>query len=412
MTKSITFFALTFTFGLAAFTAENYVKGPIQVIQDSENSFINGIPHLSGNIFIFSTNSTPTLTNKWAIWLRKLDTKVLTATANGTYNFTYSMLSSEVNYVISDNYLLVFTEETQNNIPQIRVYQQPLNGGATLPALIITSKDPTTSIKFVQTMIIQNICYVFYNCDTSYKGSILGLTNFVIGGAVGTNEVNVLNFGVTARNVLITWGEALGSTQFQASWVSDDIRPQIKSSIIDFKFGLPINPPSFPNTEFCFPYSTDKKWYGSYCVLSNWTQRGPFSIAITKNSKGTNSDNLVWLANYNQDYMPYQIFPYGSYLGVIFVNSSKSSLLTEYFYEIWDLDSLVLFKNGTTFLKIDENSSFALYRVQSGGVYSLLYNKLSNGSLAGISVGLLLGSTCITSVIVFVFTTIAVLLIF
>jgi hypothetical protein len=410
MTKSITFFfTLTFTCGLAFFTAENHVKGPIQVIQDSENSFLDGIPHLSGNIFIFSTNSTPTLTNTWAIWLRKLDTKALKATANGTYNFTYPMLSSEVNYVLTDNYLLVFTEETQNNI-QMRVYQQPLNGGATLPALIITPTDPVTFLNFLTTIILQNTCYVFYRMS-EWR---IGFTNFVIGGAVGSHEV-VLNFGDLGQwgdGVLMTWGEALGSTQFQATWVRYDNQPHIESSVINFKSGLPINPPSLLNTQFCLPYSTDKNWYGSYCILSNMTRSGPFSVAITKNSKGTNSNSLVWLADYNRNYKPFQIFPYGPFLGVIFVNGSKSSSLREYFYEIWDLDSLILFKNGTNFLKIDENSNFELYRVQSGCFYSLLYNKLSNGSLVGISVGLLLGSKCITSVIVFLFTTIAVLLIF
>ena len=200
------------------------------------------------------------------------------------------------------------------------------------------------------------------------------------------------------------WGESLNTNQLLASWVEHDI---LKEALIDVKKGTftPTDVGAYNKFYSCSAYAADKKWCGELCSYNNNSAKA-YDYYVR-----TNTTSLVQLVQYPRNLSLYTTFPYGPHLAIVFQESLESS--QSYSYEIWNLETLALFKTRTQFLTIDTNSSFGLFRVDAGGHYTLLWdNNNANKKFTNVQVGLLLGSSYLSSVLGFLLTIIASLLLF
>lgn len=399
--------ALTLTCAFAGYSTQNYVKAPVQVVQDGDTNFTNmsaGVSLASvtiGDIYIIGQNYTINKDNSsngnWAIWLRKLDTKALTGGANSSYTFTQPQSTFYYN-----NYAVALTGDNDTGIPQLRVYQQPLTGGAAIGRLTPTTNTNASWVpNFAGGAMIGKTFYIFYLAANQK----INITSFTVGGAVGTTEYT-LTTAYTA-GLTVAWGEALSSSQVFAAWIESDV---LKDAVIDLSKGTftPTTVGAFDKAYGCAAYATDKKWYGELCQKTNATE-GTVNYYIR-----TNTTALVSLFNgFTNTTTLSGTYAYGPYLALFYLDTTTANSKA-YSYEIWNLDTLTTFKAKTPFLTIDGNSTFSNFRVPAGGIYTLVYNnrQQTNATLTGISVGLLLGSSYLTSVLGFILTIIAGLLLF
>ena len=208
--------------------------------------------------------------------------------------------------------------------------------------------------------------------------------------------------------ISVVWGESLPNNKLFAVWVDGDV---LKQALVDVSKGSVANPTivgyEYYNKSYeCSAYATDKKLYGELCRYTN-TPAGTINYYVR-----TNSTDLAPLAQYFLNTSAfYNAFPYGPHLAIVFQESLGSSL--SYSYEIWNLETFTLFKTRTQFLTIDSNSSFSLFRVDAGGLYTLLWDrKNADKKFTNVQVGLLLGSSYLSSVLGFLLTIIATLLLF
>jgi len=400
--------ALTLTCAFAAYTPQNFVKAPQQVVDNSDTNFTNmtggiGLASVTiGDIYIIGQNYTVNKDNSsngnWAIWLRKLDAKSLTSGANTSYTFTQPQSTFYYN-----NYAVAITGDNDTGIPQLRVYQQPLTGGAALGRLTPTTNTNASwfPLPAGAAMIGKNV-YMFYVAANQK----INVTSFTIGGTVGTNEFT-LTTAYTA-GLTVAWGEALSTSQVFAAWIETET---LKDAVIDLSKGTftPSTVGAYDKAYACSAYATDKKYYGELCSKTNFTE-GTVNYYIR-----TNTTSLVSFFNgFTNTSTLAGAYAYGPYLATFWLDTVTTEKSKVYTYEIWNLETLTTFKAKTTWLTIDVNSTWTNFRVPAGGIYTLLWNNRleSNGTLSNIQVGLLLGSSYLTSVLGFILTIIAGLLLF
>lgn len=402
--------ALTLSCAVATYTPNNYVKAPVSVTQDTDYNFTN-MSALTlgsitvGDVYLLSTNLSLNTGNvsasNWAIWYKKLDAKALTTGANSSATFTNPPAVFYYN-----NYAFSVMSDNDTQTPQLKAYQVPLTGGAAIPRITLTANtnQSWTPNSAAMTFIGKTV-YVFYLAADKK----VNVTNFQVGGTtVGTGEFTLTTAYDTPGTLSVVWGESLSSSQVFAVWVENGV---LKDSVVDVSKGTvaPVAVGAYDKAYSCFAYATDKKWYGEVCLSINITT-GMIGYYIR-----TNTTSLALMATYPMNTSTIaNTVAYGPYLAFIFRDSVTASPSTSYNYEIWNLDTLALFKTRTAFLTIDGNSTVAWYRVPQGGLYTLLYNnrQQSNLTLTGVQVGLLLGSSYLATVFGFLLTIIAGLFLF
>jgi len=307
--------------------------------------------------------------------------------------------------VYSNNFAISFAGDNETGVPLLRVYQQPLTGGAAIPRLVLSSNgNASHSPALVASFLVAKTYYIFY---TAAENKI-NVTNFVIGGsAVGTNEFTLTsNY---SSGLSVASGEAVGSNQVIATWVESDVLKESKVDVVKGTVANATNVGAFDKSYACRAYSTDKKWFGELCSQTDATA-GTVNYFVR-----TNTTSLASLVNYTTNTSTLSaVYPYGQYLALFFVNSVVVTPSVSHSYELWNLDTLTVFKNRTQFLIIDSTSTSSNYRIPSGGLYTIVYNNRqeANGTVTGVSVGLLLGSSYLASVFGFLLTIIAGLFLF
>lgn len=397
--------ALTSAFAGYNFTNSSFSKVPVSVISSNDTNFTTASNIILSNLnaaslYIVAQNTTTNLTNtsnsNWAIWFRQLDSKALTAGSVASANF-----NSSLSIVYSNNYAVAVTKALDSNgFSQVVVYQQSLTGSAPLPRLTLSNNaNASFSPAVLGSAIVGTTYYVFY---TPQSGKV-NVTNFAIGGSIGSGEFTLTSNYTSGLSTAA--GSALSSSQVIATWVSNGT---LYDSVVDLSKGS-VNPSSVSgyNTNLsCIAYSTDKKLYGEICFYSN-ASSGNISYYVKTGSAG-----LVSFANYTiSTSIPSGLFPYSQYVVVLFTNLTTLTN-PSYSYEIWNLDSLNLFKARTQYATTDSTSVTSTVKIPGAGIYTLLYNVPSANSINSIVVGLLLGSSYLTSVLGFLLAIIAGLLLF
>jgi hypothetical protein len=404
--------ALTLSSAFAAYTATNYVKAPQPVAADNETNFTNGNLSLAsiqvGGVYLVSQNFTANPNNvsagNYNIWYKQLDAKALTA---GTVTTTAIVAPATVNYY--NNYAWAIAPETANNITNLYVYQLPLMSGTTGPARLQLTNYTANN---TYTPLFQTFAPIGKTVYVAYVSAnqTVTVTNFFAGtSTVGTPFTLTTSYD-TLSTLSLTWGEALGSNQLLAVWKENGA---LKDSVLDVSKGTAGTPTviqGYNDTlHKCAAYVTDKKQYGEVCYATNATAN-----TTTYWVRSTANSTLVPYATYTTNTNMYNaLIPYGQYIAVMFTDSTAATG-TNFAYEIWDLDAYKNFRNRTQYLNIDSNSTQAPYRVPSGGYYTLLYNKPQGNatSVTMVQVGLLLGSSYLASVLSFLLTIVAGLLLF
>jgi hypothetical protein len=414
--------ALTLTCTFAAYSpiAAGYVKAPQSVAGDNESNFTNSgtlglISATIGELDLLGANSsagTTATTSSWAAAYRKLDGKALTASTNSSVSFNAGNL--QVGYF--NGYAVSYTIENDgSSIPQVSVYQTPLNGGAALGKIVVSSNtNANYTPSVIAWTIISKTVYVFYNASATANGTIIqiNVTNFAVGGAKGSLEFNLTTAYSSGLNVV--WGEALGSNQLFANWIEGGV---LKDATVDLSKGTATTTVvNGWNSSFaCTVFSTDKKFFGDICFYTN---AAAFTTSYYVRASNTTLTLLVTNATNTTTWT--KVYPYGPYIAITYTDSATTVGKTTLSYDIWNVDSFTPYRNKTAFVTYDSsNSSVTPFRVTSGGLYTLLSNVNSafvNGTIVtnhtSIQVGLVLGSSYLTSVLGFILTIVAGLLLF
>mgnify|MGYP000882911427 CR=1 FL=1 len=407
--------ALTLTSVLATYTTNNYVKAPVVVVQDDDLNFTNktslslasitvGDLHLLS--ILHSKNSGNSSASNWNLWWKKLDAKTFTSSGD---NFT-AQFTNPQEVIFYNNYAIGLDIDNDTGIPQVRAYQVPLTGGAALPRLQITSNNNQSfTPKSFTFATIGKTAYIFYMA--TYQ--TVNVTSFQIGSSTLGREFTFTDSTTfqRAKNLSVVWGESLGNNHLFATWERDD---NLWEYLIDVSNGAvrtPVFVNSYNKDYDCSIYATDKKWYGELCSSTD-KSNGTINYYVRR----TDMNFLVLLAQYSKNTSALvNTFPYGPHLVMVFLDSVSSSSQSSqsYSYEIWNLETRTLFKTRTQFLTIDSNSSFSFYSVPAGGLYTLLWdNNNADKKFTNVKVGLLLGSSYLSSVLGFLLTIIASLLLF
>jgi hypothetical protein len=415
--------ALTLTSTLAYYNAiqTGYSKAPVPASADNDTNYTNAnfislISSTTGELDLLGTNqtATTTTTSNWNAVYRKLDGKTLSASTNSSVTLSGALLGAYTASYINGYAITFGSEPDGSNIPQISVYQTPLNGGAALGRIFVTSN---TNVNFTPTFLkvaaISKTVYVFWNASATANGTLtqVNVTNFAVGGAKGTQDFNITTGYTGGLNVV--WGEALGSNQIFANWIEGGV---LKDATIDVSKGTVT--PNVVNgwtVNFtCTVYSTDKKLFGDLCFDAK-TNPGNTTFYARTNTN-TSLVRLVTNTSITNNWV--SVYPYGPYIAIAYSDYNISTVgNTTYSFDIWNLDSFTQYRNRTNFLTIDTSSRSQIFRVPSGGLYTLLYNPNVNISgvvynFSSIQVGLVLGSSYLTSVLGFILTIVAGLLLF
>jgi len=412
--------ALTLTCAFASSNPLAYVKAPVSVAGNNESNFTNSaflqLASVNiGELDLVGANTTKggnATTNAWTTAYRKLDGKALTATTNSSFTFTGGLYATT--YV--NGYAISYTNENDtNNVPQVFVYQAPINGGAALSRIAVTSNlNNAWTPLVIGSGLISKTVYIFYTATNTSNSTAyqVNVTNFVVGGAKGTQDFNITTS--YTGGLTVAWGEALGSNQLFAAWMEGT---NFKDATIDVSKGTAtvttVNGWTVNLT--CGAFSTDKKWFGDFCFDAKTT---PGNTTISVRASNTTITQLA--SNFTNTSTVGGVFAYGPYIAVFYSGSANNNgtITNTYGYEIWNLDSYTPFKTRTNYLTTDGATSVVLYRVISGGLYTLLANpavaNTSTGALnyTNIQVGLVLGSSYLTSVLGFILTIVAGLLLF
>jgi len=362
----------------------------------------------SGNVYLVGSNYIVNATNSSAgnltVWLRQLDAKSLSAGANTTFNVTQPNSPTYVNnYAIS-----IPLADNDTGVPTLRVYQQPLTAnGAPVARLNLSSNQAASFTPLVlATQVVGKTVYVFYLASATR----VNFTSFTVGGNTLGKEYNLTDAYNASHALSVTWGEALGSSQVIATWVEGGV---VKDATVDLSKGTS-NAQTVNNTDVtyvCRAYATDKKWVGEFCSQA-------VNATAVNYFVRTNSTNLIQLGGVNgtKNYSTstlFNVYPYGPYLAVVYQDITTTPGSTIYGYELWNLDTITTFKSLTNYVSVDSGSYSSHFRVPSGGLYTLLYNnRVGNGTLTSVSVGLVLGSSYLASVLGFLLTIIAGLFLF
>lgn len=382
--------AVTLRCAFSAYETKNYAKDPISIIEDSDINFTNmsalRLDSLTlGEVYLLSQkvqiNSENISASKWNIWYKKLDAKTLTISSNDSVAFT-----APLNIFFYNNYAIFINSDNDTNIPQLRLYQIPLNGGAALSSVTLSkNRNKSFTPVIADYAMIGKTVYIFY--IASYKR--LKVINIRLGSStVGKGEFTVTATFDSPASLQVVWGESLSNNQLFAMWIENQV---LMESVIDVskRTVTPTVVGAYDKAFYCLAYAT-KKYYGEVCVKGNFTDN-TFDYYIK-----TNTTPLAPLVSYPTETSAlYHLYAYGPYLVVIFIDSTTiSSVSVSYSYEIWNLDTLTPFKDRTYFLNIYHNSTFNFYKVPGGGLYTLLYDnrKEVNDTISNVKIGLLLDS--------------------
>ena len=403
--------ALTLSCALAAYTANNYVKAPVDAVANTDYNFTNmtygslAMASITiGDVYLVSQNMTTNTgnssANNWAIWYKKLDAKTLTAGSNASATFTAPAFTLYYN-----NYAFSLNGDNSTNTPQLYVYQTPLNGGAALARVQLTTNTNQTFTPSMASMgLIGKTIYVFFLASEQK----VNFTSIQIGATTVGTQYTLTTAYDTPASLQIVWGEALSTSQLFAIWIENGA---LKESVVDVSKGTvtPTAVGAYDKTYSCSAYATDKKYYGEFCTkvgengtVQYYIRTNTTSLAPLGNQTFTNTSTVV------------DTFAYGPYLALVYQDSVTAAPSKSYAYEIWNLDTLTTFKARTQFLTIDDKSSWSFFRVSQGGLYTLIYNNRQqlNETLTSVQVGLLLGSSYLASVFGFLLTIIAGLFLF
>jgi hypothetical protein len=300
------------------------------------------------------------------------------------------------------------------------VYQIPLTSGATVPGRLQLSYNNNTNFNittYERVAQIGNTIYVAYLAASN----TLNITSFTAGGTTTGTPFTLSTTYDTSGSLSLIWGEALGSSQLFAVWKEGGV---LKDSIINVSkgtFSTPTPVPGYNNVTqtSCEAIATDSKLYGELCTGSTTNPTGNTLFWVRTYGSGNNT--LLQIANYttNTSGTP-TFFSYGPYIAAFFIDSTATAGYN-YVYEIWALDTLntTILGPRKQYLNIDlKTSAVVPLKVVSGGYYTLLYNlsqTFDNGTFipkTSIQVGLVLGSSYLASVLGFLLTIIAGLLLF
>jgi hypothetical protein len=419
--------ALTLTSAFAGYTFQNYTKAPISVAADNETNFTSTTSLqlasiTSGNLYLVSGNytvNTNVTANSWSLWYRQLNIKTLTATQSYTASF-----AAPVTVFYYNNYAWSLNLDNDNGITNLRVYQLPLVSGNTAPGRLTLSNNTNANFTTlpvgttVGTAQIGNTVYVAYYA----ANNTVNITSFTVGATAPGTPFTLSTTFDTPLSLSLTWGEALGSSQLFAVWKEAGA---LKDTIINVSKGTFTTPTAVPgynsaNQTSCVAFATDAKLYGEFCTGPSYPPGTNTTYWVRTYGSGNNTVQLI--ANYFTNTSSNATFvPYGPYIAVFFADGTPVSAVN-YAYEIWALDTLntTILKPRTQYLTINPNNSTQVpFRVTSGGYYTLLYNNAPtnstgaiNGTITSVFVGLLLGSSYLASVLGFLLTIVAGLLLF
>jgi hypothetical protein len=406
--------ALALTSAFAGYSTQNYVKPPVQAAADNETGFTN-VSTLtlaavtSGNVYLVSGNLTLNSNlslSTWSLFYRQLNIKTLAT----SQNYNASITAPPVVFFYN-NYVVGLKIDNESNMTNLRAYQAPLASGSTAPARLTLSNNSNSSygVALLSYQIIGNVVYAAYG--SAYLTA--SINSFTIGSSTTGTSFNLSTTFDTPNSLSITWGEALGSSQLFAVWTEAGI---LKDAIINVK-GTVTTPTAVPgynsaNQTSCVAFATDAKLYGELCTgPSNPVGNTTYWVR----TYGSGNNTLQLIASYNTSTASYSSFvPYGPYIAVFLVDASVA-LVSTYSYEIWALDTFntTILKQRQQYLTINpSNSTQVPLRIVAGGYYTLLYNTAPNGIISSIYVGQLLGSSYLASVLGFLLTIVAGLLLF
>ena len=418
-------FALTVSIAFAGFTNLSAWSKPLtQIVPDNSTNFTNTT---NSNLGLVVTNTGElSLTNiqrtwysdsayiyGWTTWWQKIDTKVLTGGASSSLLwFAPSTTFMALGYIIS------IDSENSTGIPLLKAYQQPLAGGsAILPITIGSNANATFSPRILGNFLnSEKTMYIVYQA----AAQIINATSFTIGGAASTTEY-IITSSYDGGSFSGIWGQALKSTEIWAVWTE---AATWKDAIIDLSSGS-TNASNTglsadytkPNWYTCYPYSTDKTWYGTLCnvIIYNDTDLTKSTLQ-TYARNGTNPFFQLFSYNATNNFI-YRIEPFGPYLAIFFTNSSNCP--RTFSYELWNLDTLTIYNTSSTpsrvsYLSINCSSTFIQQRLPGGGIYGLVYNNkvMSSGTITNISVGVILSSSYLNTILGFIMTVVAGLFLF
>jgi hypothetical protein len=409
--------ALTLTSTFAAYNTSNYATAPVVVAQDSDTNFTNqsflGLASMTtDNVYLYAgTNTINNVTtnlsaSNWNLFYRQLNTTTLASTQNNTA----SVVAPSTVFFLN-NYVVGFGVDNTTNSSNLYAYQTPLASGATVPGRLQLSNNTNTNASFsvsVQAFAaIGTTVYVAYYA----AANTVNITSFTVGATTPGTPFSFSTTYDTPGSLALLWGEALGSSQLFAVWTEANV---LKDGVVDVskKTVGSITPITYNSTTYPIyvPFVTDKKLYGELFVNINATS-GILTYYVRTTANGTFVQIAAYPANTSTIA---SVAPYSQYLAVFF-QSQGASNGTNYAYEIWDLTAY----NATSvqprklYLTIDSSSTQVPFRVVSGGYYTLLFNnKQGNGTLTNVQVGLLLGSSYLASVLGFLLTIVAGLLLF
>jgi hypothetical protein len=410
--------ALTLTSAFAAYTATNYVAAPVTVAADTDTNFTTtGLLTLasitSGNVYLVSgnvtinINTTNTSALSWNLWYRQLNSKTLAASQNYTVTIVAPLAPSFYN-----NYVYGFGSDNSSGSFNLYAYQIPLTGG-TGPARLQLSSNTNNTFNTVTVQglaQIGNTVYVAYLATSNQ----VNITSFTVGGTtIGTSFILSTTYS-NPGTLSLTWGEALGSSQIFALWQENG---SLKDAVINVSKGTVGTVTVIPGwnssiQQASAPFVTDKTLYGEFFFGPDSTNGSYTNFWLRTTANGT----LVRVANYSRATSKFGgLISYGPYIAVLFQDSTAASGIN-FAYEIWDPSTFntTILKSRTQYLNINGSSYQVPFKVTSGGYYTLLYNNAPtvNGTISGIQVGLLLGSSYLASVIGFLLTIVAGLLLF
>jgi hypothetical protein len=413
-------FALAISTAFAGFTANSaWPKTLTQIVQDTDYNFtnvsaasLNLLVTNAGEISLINLNNTAQSTNMsafgWTAWWKTINSKTLTGGSNTSLAWT-----APVPAFIGNGYIVSLGGDNDTGIPLLRAYQQPLAGGAALGRITVGSNANATYMpSVVGAANIGKTIYIFYQAANQK----VNVTSFTVGGAASTTEYTITS-AYDANTFAGVWGEALSTSQVQAVWSEAGV---LKDALIDVTKGtVSANAITGWNTSYsCRPYSTDKKWYGTFCQMMVATTVNGTTTTNLQTYVRNATSALFQLASYNASVNSiYSVEPYGPYLAIFFTNGTTSP--KTYSYELWNLDTLTIYNTSTTpsrvtYLTTDVNSTFIQTRLPAGGIYGLVFNNraMPNATITNVSVGILLGSSYLTTVFGFIMTIIAGLFLF
>jgi hypothetical protein len=404
--------ALTLSCVVATYTATNFVKTPVPVVNDGDTNYtraqdlrLGSLNPAENDLYLVASNMTEdpkfNLTNtSYNVWTKKLESKSLSFGANTTYAYT-----SGIGAQIMSGFVFAFNIELDaNNLLQIFVYQIKLSGNTPLPKFPLTVNPTNLTVEYkAQSQQREGqILYVYYQVGLT----TINVTSFTIGGAKTAGTFTLTS--ICDQFIGVASGEAIKDTQAVALWREG---PALKEALVDGSKAIVSTTvvTKYVNTTMkCFPYVTDKKLYGTFCT--NKTVAGE-NVTTTYYVRTNTTDIVPLFSNNTNQTSRIAHFPYSGFYTFVFEATTSVAGINVVSYMTYDLNKLNI-TQGNQFLSYNtSDSTKSVYRIPGAGVYALLANGV-DGNVTSVVAGLLLGSSYLASVFGFLLTVIAGLFLF